>query len=192
MPATGGLAIRVGTARGLSQVELNSRTSEFTLPRPFGIQLGANDSLVVALAWVPADAEDVTFRISIDYEPVGRARTRLPVNSVRSGAAVVTDDRTRTWEWQPTQDGRVLAMTGVQLEGVEAIRLIDTESGAVLWDASRGGQAVGGAVPAGAAVRLGVSVRADRRYTLIVTFAAPQETTNRAADVITAVILPSA
>jgi len=192
LPSDGGLAIRVGTARGQTHVELNGRSRDFTMPRPFGIQLGANDSLVVALAWAPAEAGDVTFRISIDYEPVGRERTRLSVTSVRSGAAVETDARTRFWEWRPTQDGRVLAMTGVELAGVEAIQLVDVETGAILWDASRGGQAVGGAVPAGAAVRLGVSVRADRRYRLVVTFATPREMIDGPADVITAVILPSA
>jgi len=192
LPAIGALAIRVGTVRGPSQVELTSSAREFTLPRPFGIRLGSDDSLVVALAWVPADAEEVTFRISIDYEPAERARTRLSVNSVRADAGVEAGARSRAWEWQPTQDGRVLAMTGVRLDGVEAIQLIDVESGAVLWDASRGGQAVGGAVPVGAAVRLGVSVRADRRYRLVVTFAEPQVTTERVTEVITAVILPSA
>lgn len=192
LPAIDALVIRVGTARGTSQIELTSAAREFTLPRPFGILLGATDSLAVSLAWVPTETEDVTIRISIDYEPVDRTRTRLSVSSERSDAGVEADGQSRTWEWRPSQDGRLLALTGVPLDGVVAIRLVEVESGAVLWDASRRGQDVGGAVPAGAAVRLGVSVRADRRYRLIVTFAEVRPTTERAVDGVTAVILPSA
>lgn len=189
MPAAVVVTLRVGALGANSEVRFTHDLRDLTLPRPWAIRLGADDSLVV---WIDGSeaASAASFRLIIDYEPVDRFESRMAVTSVRTDAQATEGGRVESLEWRAATNGRLLAMTGLPLDRVEAIVLTDIESGVTLWSTDVRGPTTGGSAQAGAALRLGVPVTAGRRYRLSVTFSATARTAMEPHSVV-AMVLPA-
>lgn len=184
VPAATRLVLRIGSGIA-SQVSLSRDAVALTLPRPFAIRVGADDPIAVALVEDSGD-EAVTLRLTIEYEPIERARTRLAVSSVRAEQGAATASAT-SFEWQQPVGGRMMAIAGLPLDRVATIALVDVATGERMWTTDLRGRSAGDARGA-AAPRLGVAVEAGRTYRLEVT---TTEQGVPAASVI-AVVLPEA
>lgn len=190
MPASIVLTMRVGALSANSEVRFTRDLSDLTLPRPWAIRLGADDSLVVSLAGSETANDEISFRLSIDYEPLDRVQSRRAVNTMETDSRTSEVGLVEAWDWRPTTDGRLLAMTGLSLDRIDAIALVDVETGAILWSTDVSGHKVGGSASASAVLRLGVPVTAGRSYRLTVTYSATalDAMTSRA---VVAMVLPS-
>lgn len=169
LPALTSLTLHVVTGSGSSQVRLSHDSWDFALPRPFAIRLGASDSIAVFLEIAGFQDDGSDLRVSIDFEPTDRRQTRLPLTSEHVGARPAIDSEA-SWEWQPTSDGRVLAMAGLPLANAASISLVDVESGATLWSSAVSSLTPGAAIVTGSVKRLCVPVTAGRTYRLTVSF----------------------
>lgn len=100
------------------------------VPRPYGIRMGAEDSITI-FSNVATEGTSTTLRVTIDYE-VPEARTsRLAAVALSARAQVAGSED--SWTWQPEVGGRLVAVSGRELEGAEALVLEDATTGAVLW-----------------------------------------------------------
>ncbi|HET6681937.1 MAG TPA: hypothetical protein VFG84_12105 [Gemmatimonadaceae bacterium] len=151
-------------------LRLSSGSRDVTFPRPLGVRIRAGDSIRVAISFPEGQTREVAMRLSIDHDPVDRPASRIAVVAVAARSSVRTSSAT-TWEWTEESDGRLLAVSGVPVQHVRLVSLIDLESGATLWSSTRGGDNARAPGAAGAVLRLGVPLVAGRTYRLTATYA---------------------
>jgi len=183
--------ITVGSG-GAFSARLSHQHQELQIPRPYGVQLEAGDSLVV-VAELSSRLEGATLRVRMEYEEQAVARTRLPVQaraamaleSVRAAGEAVGDPvreavRVATWSLMARDGGRLVAITGHQLVGAEEVILEDAERGTVVWRMRAPPRLAGDVRQVQETLRPGVALEAGRAYRLrIVTpadIAAPRTT----------------
>lgn len=141
---------------------LDATEPALRVPRPYGIRMGADDSITIFSNVGAVDGMTTTLRVTIDYElPEGRTSRLAAVALSARGAAQVngTED---SWTWQPQVGGRLVAVSGRELEGAEALVLEDAATGAVLWH-TRAQQA---AATQGDLIRPSVTLEEGRAYRL--------------------------
>ena len=194
---TGGAV--AGPMRSLAQLSL--LRPDVTLPRPLGYLLGRADSVVVVVRILDYEAAPMALTVTIDYEPLNAAFSRLAVQphlangvTTTGGFAGVAADqsRTRVWEWTPSVSGRVLAVAGAQFAEAREIVLADAETGEVLRRVARAGRAQSGEAPGGPGFMLmPASVQAGHTYRLTVFYGeAGPEAARGATELVHALVLP--
>lgn len=119
---------------------LNEAHPELRVPRPYGLRLDATDSLTVEMDVRSFGAGDVFLRAVIDYELPEITASRLPVLALTSSRAVLTNMKNSAkattedaWTWQPTVQGRLVAVSSEAVARADEIVLEDVATGAVLW-----------------------------------------------------------
>lgn len=127
-------------ALGGVMATLNQAHPELRVPRPYGLRLDAADSLTVQMDVRAFGAGDVSLRAVIDYELPEATASRLPVlaltssravlNTTKNSAKATTED---AWTWQPTVQGRLVAVSSEAVARADEIVLEDVATGAVLW-----------------------------------------------------------
>lgn len=143
-----------------AMARLNSGHPGFSLPRPYGVQLGENDSLMIVAAFPPSAGRRTVLRITLEYE--AQPATRLAAVAVAPQESVSTG----SWTWRADVGGRLVAFVGPQLLGAEALALEDVTTGREVWSQrmqfpvdERGAQL-------SEVVRLGVTLEEGRLYRL--------------------------
>jgi hypothetical protein len=152
---------------------LDASQPALRVPRPYGIRMGAEDSITIFSNVGTVDGVTTTLRVTIDYElPEGRTSRLAAVALSARGTAQVsgTED---SWTWQPEVGGRLVAVSGRELEGAEALVLEDATTGAVLWH-TRAQQA---AATQGDLIRPSVTLEQGRAYRLRAIFGGDRATT---------------
>lgn len=186
IPADARLVLRIGGDTE-GQVTFSRDLADFTVPRPYAIRVGADDELYLGLVEDGA-LDGATLRLTIDYEPTERSRSRLVARSVRA-ALRDRDLEAASFEWRQPVDGRVLAISGFPLDRVATIALVDGVTGEPLWTTDLRGRTAGPSARSAAAVRLGVPVVAGRSYRLDVTL---ETATAVIGESVVAVVVPGA
>lgn len=181
--------LRAGGAAQAATLVLTHEQRELTLPRPLGFRLAAAESLVVELQVAEGGAQGLEVLVEIEIEPAARPASRLAVLPVSATPFAVATETT-AWEWEAVRDGRLLAITGLPMERVEAIALVEIETGATLYSTHVAANVPGALRPTGDVLRLGVPVEAGRRYRLSVTLRADGPEARVARGVV-AMVLPS-
>lgn len=120
-------------ALGGVMATLNQAHPELRVPRPYGLRLDATDSLTVEMDVRAFGAGDVSLRAVIDYELPDFTASRLPVLALTSSRAVLNATTEDAWTWQPTVQGRLVAVSSEAVARADEIVLEDVETGAVLW-----------------------------------------------------------
>lgn len=151
-------------------LRLSSGGRDVTFPRPLGVRIRAGDSIRVAISFPEGQSHDMIMRLSIDHEPVDRPESRIAVVSVAARSSTHTMAATN-WEWTEEAGGRLLAVSGVPVQHVRLVSLVDLESGVILWSSTRRGDSVRVPGAAGTVLRLGVPLIAGHTYRLTATFA---------------------
>lgn len=174
---------------------LDETRPELRIPRPYGLRLNADDSLTVEVDVHALGAAGSTLRAVIDYELPDAGTSRLPVLALTSSRAMPSDGATvqDAWTWQPTVEGRLVAVSGASLSLADEIVLEDVATGAVLWR-TRTLRSIGASVAFNAAeqIRPGVTLEEGRAYrlrTIYAANAAPSEQHRAVAPL--AVLMPS-
>jgi hypothetical protein len=174
---------------------LDETRPELRIPRPYGLRLNADDSLTVEVDVHALGAAGSTLRAVIDYELPDAGTSRLPVLALTSSRAMPSVGSTvqDAWTWQPTVEGRLVAVSGATLSHADEIVLEDVETGAVLWR-TRTQRSVGASAAATGPeqIRPGVTLEEGRAYrlrTIYAANAAPSE--HRRAVAPLAVMMPS-
>jgi hypothetical protein len=167
--------------RGMSQVvSMTADIPEIQVPRPYGLQLDANDSLLVVASVRGGGTAVPAMRITIEYEPSEGLVSRIPVvslsasemNSVGVGELDSAGERTvRSWTWVPAVGGRMVAISGRPLAGAEELVLEDATTGEVLWSMRAQSAHPGVADQPRELIRPSVSLLAGRTYRLAARFA---------------------
>ena len=192
LPAAVSLTLRVGSGDRGSQLLFSAAGQDLTIPRPWALRLRTEDSLFIIVELGGDTVDAVSLRVSIDYEPVGRDRSRLAITSARADQRGAIGDEASVWEWTQPTDGRLIAITGLPLEQLRQISLVEVESGRVMWSADLGGEMVMAPTSAGSpALRFGVPVVAGRTYRLVAGCACDSSTRTPAEQVV-AMVLPTA
>lgn len=161
---------------GGAMATLNEAHPELRVPRPYGLRVDATDSLTVEMDVRAFGAGDVTLRAVIDYELPEAGASRLPVLALTSSRAVLKSAKTTTqdaWTWQPTVQGRLVAVSSEALARAEEIVLEDVATGAVLWR-TRTQRPVSGAAghQRQEQIRPGITLEEGRAYRLRTIYAA--------------------
>ncbi len=192
------VAVLAGAAEDSSDlrtlVQLTARSRDLRLPKPLGYRIEHADSFLVVATIndLSSEHEQLYVRVTIEYEPMNGAISRLAVVPLQAASSdVVTDGNTyrRSWEWQADVSGRMLAMSGALLEDARELVLEDANTGAVLW--RRANRTAGPAFhQATQTERLGVAVGNTGRYRLTAIYSATTTPrTNDGASVF-ALVLP--
>jgi hypothetical protein len=157
-------------------VQLSPNYRDLHLPKPLGYRVAQADSFLVVAAFMNAtpEQERMHVRVTVAYEPLNTAQSRLAVLPLQAAAAAAAADGTghhRSWEWQIDVNGRMLAMSGAPLQEASELVLQDATTGAVLWRRTHrsAGPAFQQATPT---ERLGVAVEKTGRYRLTAVYAA--------------------
>lgn len=161
-------------------VRLSTNAPVVSVPRPFGYELKATDSLLaVARFDSTAQARGLRLRVTAEYDPIERQASRLAVwtmpatgNADSRGASANDSAAVRTWEWRATTTGELVAITGLPLAGVSRLVLQDAETGEVLWRSRLAGADARSTANANATIRPGANVDAGRVYRLTASYAA--------------------
>jgi hypothetical protein len=162
--ACGGLATLLG--------RVGHASPRHDVPRPLGVAFAAGDSVHVHVRVAAADTGTLVLHVTVHYEPDDGSRSRMPVISVAAPPETAAGSA-QEWQWRAPADGRLLAVTGLQVTTAGLLVLQDAESGAVLWQETvqpRTGPAFGAAPEA---VRSGARVEAGRVYRLTLVPAVP-------------------
>lgn len=183
------IELRAGGDAEVATLVLSHDQRELTLPRPLGLRLAAAESLIVELLVGDDEARGLEVVVEIEIEPAARQSSRLAVRPVAATPFVIATETT-SWEWAAAQSGRLLAVTGLPMERVEAIALVDVETGTILYSTHVAANVPGALRPTGDVLRLGVPVEAGRRYRLSVTLRADGPEARVARGVV-AMVLPS-
>jgi hypothetical protein len=188
-----GVAVASGTrwqatlesAGGTTLIRLSEEAPSLSVPRPLGI-LGDGDSLLIRIRVAEMTGnEALRLRLTIRYDPPDAPLSRFPVVPMRPLAATAANADNSSWEFQPTVDGRLMAVVGARFQDAGQLTLQEVESGVVIWRASiRSGAGLPAFAQPHEILRVGVSVEAGVRYRLIVTGPC------RATDLI-AMVLPN-
>jgi hypothetical protein len=209
-PVVANAAWKVTLYSGASRAEpmsllvgLSADAPDIQLPRPYGVQLDAYDSLVVVATMRDGDMRALpALRITVDYESADEPARRIGVVSLpasqltaaRVGELVAGNDKVvRAWTWMPAIGGRMVAITGRQLAGAEEVVLEDEATGEVLWsmraETIRDGATIGSQRDV---IRPSVALRAGRTYRLAARFAmAIAAGSNAGREAPMAVMLPA-
>jgi hypothetical protein len=181
IPADARLVLRIG-GDVAGEVTFSRDFAELTMPRPYAIRVGAEDQIVVGTA-NEASAGPVTLRLTIDYEPIERARTRMVVRSFRV-AQQAQSATAASFEWRQTSNGRMLGIGGLPLSQIGTVVVVDGATGERLWATDlRGARTT-----AGTALRLSVPVQAGRIYRIDVTLL--EARSKPVAESVLAMVLP--
>ncbi len=186
IPASAQLVLRIGGDSD-GQVTFSRDLAEITVPRPYAIPVGADDEIFLALV-EDGDLGDATLRLTIDYEAAERTKSRVVARSVRA-ALHDRSQGTASFEWRQPVNGRVLAISGLPLERVATVVLMDGATGEPLWTTDLRGRTAGPSARSAAAVRLGVPVVAGRSYRLEVTLETATAAINES---VVAMVVPEA
>jgi hypothetical protein len=145
---------------------LSADDPDLQLPRPFGVRLGAEDSLLVVATLSADDAiRGVMLQVTLEYESKGSPVTRLPVLSLSSQSGDSTAPG--RWSLRSAVAGRLVAISGRLLACAEEIVLEDVETGRVVWRTRVAEPFTGrDADQRAEVVRPGVTVEAGRTYEL--------------------------
>jgi hypothetical protein len=133
------------------------------LPRLLGVELHAGDTITIRVE-LAADADVVELGMVLHHEPVGQHGSRMAVLPLQAQPDAASEGT--AWLWTQQLDGRLMALSGLDIVGAGELRLQDVETGAVVWRETvqpRNGQAFAGAADA---VRAGVLLQAGRTYRL--------------------------
>ncbi len=168
LPTATTLAMRIGTGDRGSDLLFNEALRELTIPRPWALRLRTEDSLHFVVESHGTSVRVIRLRVSIEFEPAERERSRLAITSARADNRVAYDQPAGTWEWTQPMDGRLIAISGLALAHVRKVALVDVGSGRVVWSADLGGEMSLASSGSGSpALRLGVPVAAGRVYRLV-------------------------
>lgn len=150
---------------GQTVARLSTTRSKLEIPRPYGVRLGAGDTLSI-LAALP---EGASVRITLEYESPDD-QGRLPV--VAAGTAATAVDvvgASERFTWTAERSGRLVALSGASLVGAASVELVDVDAGTVIWREQASSAFGSEAQQRSEIVRLGVRVLAGRTYRLVVT-----------------------
>ncbi len=140
---------------------LDAEQPALRVPRPYGIRMGAKDSMTI-FSNVATEGTETALRVTIDYELAEARTSRLAVVALAARATAQVAGSEDSWTWQPAVGGRLVAVSGRELEGAEALVLEDATTGAVLWHTRA--QQVAGAQ--GDLIRPSVTLEEGRAYRL--------------------------
>ncbi len=183
-PATW-VATFVGASRS-TFARIGSDRAEFSVPRPYGVSVEAGE-VVSVLAEMPAGAGDgQLLRVTLEYEPVGDAPTRLAVDActvrIEHRPPALDADLDHEWRWTARAAGRLEAIVGPSLRDAQQVIVEDAITGEQLWRSQN-------PAPAGLAVERGIEIarpaillEAGRQYRLRVQ--APVAATSAMAPVL--------
>lgn len=141
---------------------LDAEQPALRVPRPYGIRMGAEDSITIFSNVATVEGMETTLRVTIDYELPEARTSRLAAVALSARATAQTSSTEDSWTWQPEVGGRLVAVSGRELEGAESLVLEDATTGAVLWH-TRAQQA---ANTQGDLIRPSVTLEQGRVYTL--------------------------
>lgn len=180
------IAFRHGVAADAFRpiVSLSASVLELDLPRPLGVRLETADSIEIVATWADSTATGTTLVVTIDFDPMDRAASRLAVVPVGVREPIARTATIQQWELVATGNGRLLAIAGIPMDGLLSLALQDVETGETLWQGARV-SSFGG--PSSVA-RLGVALREGHRYRIVASFATPRSATERT---IVAMVLPA-
>jgi hypothetical protein len=133
------------------------------LPRLLGVELHAGDPITIRVE-LSAGADAVELEIVLHYEAAGQHGSRMAVLPLQLQSDTMSEGT--AWLWTQQHDGRLMAVSGLDVVGAGELLLHDVETGAVVWRETvqpRNGQAFAGAADA---VRAGVLLQAGRTYRL--------------------------
>jgi hypothetical protein len=167
-PQSWEITFRGGAMALRTLVSLSANDFDLNLPRPLGIRLEQADSIEIVGTWGDSTTSGITLLVTIDFDPMDRAASRLAVVPVGASAASPAGAMVQQWSFTTAQNGRLLAITGLPVDSLVSITLQDVETGATLWSAVIA-STFGG--PRGVA-RLGVALQGGRQYRIIVTYTA--------------------
>lgn len=151
---------------GQAVVQLGSARATIEIPRPYGLQLNAGDTLRI-LAELPTGA---TVQITMEYESAADRDSRLPVTAASTSVIPASaSGPASSFTWTSERSGRLVALVGASLTRAAALELVDETTGLVIWR-SQASLAFGSTDAQGTdIVRLGVRLTAGHRYRLEVT-----------------------
>lgn len=174
--ATWEVTIWSSAVGGGAMANLNEAHPELRVPRPYGLRVDASDSLTVEMDVRALGGAGSTLRAVIDYELPEAGASRLPVLALTSSRAVMNPAAATTedaWTWQPTVQGRLVAVSSEALARADEIVLEDAETGTVLWR-TRTQRPVSGAAgfQGQEQIRPGITLEEGRAYRLRTIYAA--------------------
>ena len=181
-----------GAAMVAPTARLSAAESHLTLPRPFGVRLDHQDSLIIVVTLSPSDVErGALLQITLEYEPLQPRASRLPVlalsaqreDGARDENLVSSDEAGEgRWSLRPTVAGRLVAISGRAFACAQEVVLEDVRTGRVLWRTRPFAPGSGGtADQRSEVIRPGVSVEADRTYELRATYATSSDDCGKCA-----------
>jgi hypothetical protein len=131
-PASWGLSLFSVTSGEFEPVaRLTTSNADVRLPRPYGVRITSNDSLMVVASLAGADAPEGSYlQLTLEYEATETAISRLAVTSQSTTEA---PDASSAWTWVPAEKGRLVAISGRALACADELVLEDATTGAVLW-----------------------------------------------------------
>lgn len=170
-------------------VRLSSADPDVRVPRPYGVQLDAGDSLlIVATVQVGDSSAYAVLRVTIEYESAGGPVSRLQVLSLcasempmaRAGESLAPSDGVvRAWIWRPAVNGRMVAIAGRPLVGAQELVLEDATTGEVLWSTRAQSLMAGdSSAQQSAIIRPSVAVQEGRSYRLRASYASATAATS--------------
>jgi hypothetical protein len=164
LPSRFTVTLRFGAEGRTNDVRVTGLDRDVVLPRPLGVRVDRAAGVEVRFSLEGLVADGVTLRLSIEHEPADRGGSRIPVLATRATFST-TRAGAQGWEWVAPTDGRLLNLTGLVLGHLNVVDVVDAETQEVLWSSDLRGSATDS--PVGATLRLGVPVRAGRRYRVI-------------------------
>lgn len=166
---------------------LDAEQPALRVPRPYGIRMGAEDSITIFSNVASVEGMETTLRVTIDYELPEARTSRLAAVALSARATAQTSITEDSWTWQPEVGGRLVAISGRELEGAQSLVLEDASTGAVLWH-TRTQQA---AATQGDLIRPSVTLEQGRAYRLRAIFGGDRsESRTQRASAPLAVLVP--
>lgn len=181
IPADARLVLRIG-GDAAGEVTFSRDLVELTMPRPYAIRVGADDEIFVGLS-EEGSVDGVTLRLTIDYEPTERARTRMVVRSFRAALQQQTATAA-SFEWRQATNGRMMGIGGLPLDRVATVVVVDAATGEPLWTTDLRGARI----TRGTALRLGLPVMAGKAYRIDVTML--EASSRPVSESVLAMVLP--
>lgn len=181
IPVDARLVLRIG-GDAAGEVTFSRDLTELTMPRPYAIRVGADDEIFVGVSEEGA-LDDVTLRLTIEYEPTERAKTRLVVRSFRAALQQQTATQA-SFEWRQATNGRMMGIGGLPLDRVATVVVVDGVTGEPLWTTDLRGSRI----TRGTALRLGLPVSAGRTYRIDVTML--EASSKPVSESVLAMVLP--
>lgn len=158
---------------------LSTGAADVEIKRPYGLRIGAGDSVTFVAALPAEGAEGAMLHLVMEYESV--PATRLPALAIASEETVSTG----SWTFRVEVSGRLVVISGRQLIGAEILVLEDVTTGEELWRSPRR------LSKQDDLIRPAKLIEAGRLYRLRALYASPGPDQTHGGDTPLAIVSPS-